>query len=125
MREVIDREETLINLSYVVEPECFYETNVTQLLNKEKIMLHEGSELDEFYEIGCQVKVRWSKEELGDSGWRSGWYIGEVQQSDPDNDVIKVVFQAQPTHTKLLLVWQMDVCKWLSQYYRTTLNCGL
>lgn len=99
VKDVIDKEEALINISYVVEPECLYETNVTQLLSDKKVMLHEGSEIEEFHEVGCKVKVRWSKEEIGDSGWRSGWYVGEVQQSDPDNDEIKVVFQAEPDAT--------------------------
>jgi hypothetical protein len=53
-----------INISYVVEPECLYETNVTQLLSDKNVMLHEGSEIEEFYEVGCKVKVRWSKREL-------------------------------------------------------------
>ena len=39
----IDKEKALVNISYVVEPECLYETNVKQLLNTKKIMLHKGS----------------------------------------------------------------------------------
>jgi hypothetical protein len=24
--------------------------------------------------IGKRVKIKWSKDEIGDSGWRFGWY---------------------------------------------------
>ena len=99
VKDVINKERAIISISYVVEPGCFYETNVTQLLGDKKVMLHEGPEIEQFYEVGCKVKVRWSKEEIGDSGWRSGWYVGEVQQSDPDNDEISIVFQAEPDTT--------------------------
>ena len=58
VKDVIDKESVTTNISYVVEPECFYETNVTQLLREKKVMLHEGSEIEQFYEIGSKVKVR-------------------------------------------------------------------
>ena len=99
VKDVIDKERATSNMSYVVKVECFYETNVTQLLRNKKVILHEGSEIEQSYEIGCKVKVRWSKEEIGESGWKPGWYVAEVQQSDPDNDEIKKVFQAEQDTT--------------------------
>ncbi len=30
--------------------------------------------------VKVHVKVCWMKEELGDSGWQSGWYVGKQIQ---------------------------------------------
>ena len=76
VKDVIDKEEALINISYVVEPECLYETNVTQLLSDKKVMLHEGSEIEEFYEVGCKVKVGWSKRKLETRGGDQDGLLG-------------------------------------------------
>lgn len=55
--------------------------------------------LDDFekkIEIGCRVKVRWTKEEIRDSGWRPGWYTAEVQDSSLQSDQITVVYLSEP-----------------------------
>ncbi len=45
----------------------------------------------ERYEImiqpGTRVKVRWTKDVLGDSGWQVGWYTAEVQAYE-DTDML-------------------------------------
>ena len=99
VKEVLDFEETMANITYVVEPKCLYEMHVSQLLNEGHIMLHNGSELEQFFEIGSQVKVKWTKDEIGDSHWRRGWYVGEVQTSDLDSDEIEVMFYSEPDVT--------------------------
>lgn len=58
---------------------------------------------EQFYEIGCKVKLMWTKDEIGDSEWRPGWYVGEVQQSDPDNDVIMMSMMFQACHLSGIL----------------------
>ena len=45
----------------------------------------------------------WTKDEIGDSEWRPGWYVGEVQQSDPDNDVIMMSMMFQACHLSGIL----------------------
>ncbi len=70
---------------------------------------HEVIELDEksqgmtdtdaisaYFEIGQRVKVRWTADEIGDSGWRPGWYIAEVQRSDVESDKISIVYTLEP-----------------------------
>jgi hypothetical protein len=50
----------------------------------------------EYFEIGRQVKVRWSKEEIGDTGWRAGWYSAEVQESNLSLDEITIIYVSEP-----------------------------
>lgn len=50
----------------------------------------------EYFEIGRQVKVRWSKEEIGDTGWRAGWYSAEVQESNLSLDKITIIYVSEP-----------------------------
>ena len=40
--------------------------------------------------------MKWSKEEIGGTNWRPGWYVGEVQQADPENNEITVQFVSEP-----------------------------
>ena len=42
---------------------------------KENIHLNEKEKL---CQVGAKVKVQWTKEEIGDSGWKPGWYIAYV-----------------------------------------------
>ena len=41
-------------------------------------------------QTGSRIKVKWTKEEVADSGWKPGWYIAEVQSYD--EDVITVLY---------------------------------
>lgn len=99
IKEVLDRDVGEVRISYVVEPTVDYEINVPALLDESKLNKHEGSELEQFYEIGAKVKVKWTREEIGDSNWRPGWFVAEVQESDPDNDEITLMFSAEPEAT--------------------------
>ena len=49
-----------------------------------------------FYEIGQRVKIKWTSDDIGDSGWRAGWYIAEIQEVDQETDMIKVVYTSEP-----------------------------
>jgi len=55
-----------------------------------------GDETEQFYEVGAKVSVKWTKEEIGDTNWRAGWYVGEVQEADPQYDEITVQFVGEP-----------------------------
>ena len=45
---------------------------------------------------GAQISVKWSSEELGDSGWKPGWYKAVVQAYDTEEDTITVVYPSEP-----------------------------
>lgn len=96
---VIKEDLGTANVTYVVEPSESYEVNVEELLQKGWIRIDDGDEIEQFYEIGARIKVKWSKEEIGDSEWRPGWYVGEVQSADRDNDEITVQFVSEPDCT--------------------------
>lgn len=61
--------------------------------------MYDGDEIDQFYEIGDKIKVKWSREEVGESSWRPGWYVGEIPDSDIENDKIVVQFVSEPEVT--------------------------
>jgi hypothetical protein len=42
--------------------------------------------------IGTQVEVYWSDADLTGTNWESGWYLGEVQSYDEDEDIIHVLY---------------------------------
>ncbi|CAB4044566.1 Hypothetical predicted protein, partial [Paramuricea clavata] len=46
--------------------------------------------LEAFFEIGTKVKVRWSADEIKDTGWKPGWYVAYVQSADSYEDQIVV-----------------------------------
>ena len=39
-------------------------------------------------EIGAKIKVKWSLDEVGESGWKPGWYIAYVQGYDAESDIV-------------------------------------
>ena len=47
-------------------------------------------------QVGAKVKIRWTSEEIGDSGWRPGWYIAHVQEYDESSDTISVMYPSEP-----------------------------
>ena len=51
---------------------------------------------EQISQIGSKVKVKWSKDEVGDSGWRPGWYNAEVQGYDNETDMITVQYPSEP-----------------------------
>ena len=53
-------------------------------------------EYEEYFCIGRKVKVKWSKEELGDSGWRGAWYCAHVQGGHIEDDSINIVYYTEP-----------------------------
>lgn len=42
--------------------------------------------------VGKKVKIKWSKDEIGDSGWKCGWYNAMVQSFSEENDTIDVMY---------------------------------
>lgn len=44
------------------------------------------SDYEKFKEVGAKVKVKWTMEEIGDFGWRTGWYVATIQSYDDETD---------------------------------------
>ena len=53
---------------------------------------------EQMKEVGAKVKVKWTREELGYSVWKPGWYVGNVQGYDELNDTVTVLYPTQPNH---------------------------
>lgn len=75
---VIDYELGKVNIIYVVEFLELYEVFVEELFQRGWIMINDGGEIEQFYEIGVRIKIKWLKQEIGDINWRFGWYVVEV-----------------------------------------------
>ena len=99
VKEVMSYIKCFVKIAYVVEPLESYEIDVKELLKKGFLTLSYGDELEQFFEVGARIKIKWTKDDIGDSNWKPGWYVGEVQQSDLDNDEITVQFVSEPTVT--------------------------
>ena len=50
-------------------------------------------------QVGSRVKLQWTCDEIGTSGWKPGWYVATVQSYCVDTDVITVTYQAEPNVT--------------------------
>ncbi len=46
-------------------------------------------------EVGACIKVKWTAEEVGDSGWRPGWYRVVVQSYDSESDTLTVTYPTE------------------------------
>jgi hypothetical protein len=51
---------------------------------------------EEYFSIGAKIKIRWTKDEIGDSGWRSGWYTAQVQEGYLEDDNIQILYFSEP-----------------------------
>ncbi len=53
-------------------------------------------------QVGAKVKIKWTVEEIGDSGWKPGWYIAYVQAYDDETDILTVQYPSEPDCTYTL-----------------------
>ena len=69
-------------------------------------------------QIGSVVKVKWTSDEVGDSGWAPGWYKATVQKYDEHLDTITLKYEREPvpyeeeltpliSQGKITLLWAM------------------
>jgi len=56
----------------------------------------DSAKREQISQIGSKVKIKWSKDEVGDSGWRPGWYNAEVQGYDNETDMITIQYPSEP-----------------------------
>ena len=73
--------------------------------------------IEQIAQVGAKIKVQWSADEVQDSGWRPGWYVGVVQQYDVDSDILVIAYSSEPENVyeeeltplisngKIKLVW--------------------
>ena len=62
VKDVIENREETAKIAYVVEPSATYDISVKELLEEGMIKLYEGDEIEQFYEVGARVKIKWNKE---------------------------------------------------------------
>lgn len=96
VEDVIDKDAGKASTVYMVEPSDVYKICVTEMLEEGSMRITDGDEMEQFYEVGAKGSVKWTREEIGDTNWRAGWYVGEVQEADPQHDEITVQFIAEP-----------------------------
>ena len=42
-------------------------------------------------QTGSKIKVHWSREEIGDTGWKSGWYVTTVHKYCEETDMLTIL----------------------------------
>ena len=48
--------------------------------------------LNQFMHVGTIVDVLWTEDELEETSWNPGWYRGEVQKYDEDDDMLYIFY---------------------------------
>ncbi len=60
-------------------------------------MMNTDVELKEMMsQPGARIKVKWTKEQIGSSGWKPGWFTAVVQAYDYDDDTLTVTYPSEP-----------------------------
>ncbi len=57
--------------------------------------LHPEEVRSDMCEVGAKIKVKWTPEELGDSGWRPGWYQAVVLSYDAESDLLTISYPVE------------------------------
>jgi len=52
------------------------------MLEEETIRITNRDEMEQFYEGDAKVSVKRTRQDIGDTNLRAGWYVGEVQEAD-------------------------------------------
>ena len=59
-------------------------------------MLHNSLRRSEkLSQVGAKVKIKWTLDEIGDSGWRPGWYMVYVPAYDDETDTLIVQYPSE------------------------------
>ena len=62
----------------------------------DKMDLHENDIKDQVCLVGSKITVKWTKEDVKDSGWKPGWYSAFVQEYNEDEDEITITYPSEP-----------------------------
>ena len=84
-------------MEYISEPDKRCNLQVKGSV-REVLNVHCDNDLyDEVTRIGAKISVRWSNTEVKGTGWKAaGWYTAEIQEFDPDNDTITIIYDREP-----------------------------
>ena len=52
--------------------------------------LRESGNAQSNFAVGQSVEALWNEKDLKGTNWKPGWYKGEIQQFDEENDVIYI-----------------------------------
>ena len=55
-------------------------------------LLESGNSPNNLAHVGTVVDILWTQEELDGTNWKPGWYRGEVQQYDEDDDLLYILY---------------------------------
>lgn len=100
-------EEDLLNLysplqDYLQELSCAHSTT-QELIRSSKSTSANSSEesilKEQVIQIGAIISVRWSTSEVGDSGWKPGWYKAEVHGYCEETDILTLRYLLEPDDT--------------------------
>ncbi len=50
------------------------------------------------------MSIRWTQEDVAYTDWRPAWYVAQVQESNIENDWIKVQYTSEPRY-----IYKIDV----------------
>ena len=63
VEDLLDKDTGRTCIVYVVEPSEVYEICVKEMLEEETIRIADRDEMEQFYEVGAKVSVKWTREE--------------------------------------------------------------
>ena len=91
----------MLVVTYLPERSITYNYSVAKDVACNKIKLAKEVERlvqnnEAFFQVGAQVEMHFSKDELTNTDWVAGWYAAEVQSFNYDNDEIDLIFLHDP-----------------------------
>ena len=66
---------------------------------KEIIGLSDTDLRESISQVGSKIKIQWTKEEIGDTGWKPGWYVATVQGYCNETEIVTVKYASEPNLT--------------------------
>ncbi|KAL9977755.1 hypothetical protein ACROYT_G015195 [Oculina patagonica] len=69
---------------------------MSDLAEDETLINFVVSEMEGLFEVERKLNIKWAADEIGDSGWRPGWYVAKVQPASMDTKEISVVYLSEP-----------------------------
>ena len=59
-------------------------------------MLSDNTLAGQITQTGFKIKVHWLREEMGDTGWRSGWYVATIHKHCEETDMLTTACMSEP-----------------------------
>ena len=95
---------TISNIGDMLKPlkqeldmtECEQNQDAEDGANIQDVEKRNIDDYESFFEIGAKVAVKWSQQDVAQSGWSPGWYFAEVEESRIEDDWIKIEYNKEP-----------------------------